>query len=49
MVTSTDAEEACKGVDIAVMVGGFPRKVRGFGVFWGGADGCCFSSCCTCF
>lgn len=25
MIT-TDAEEACKGVDIAVMVGGFPRK-----------------------
>ncbi len=24
--THTDAEEACKGIDIAVMVGGFPRK-----------------------
>jgi malate dehydrogenase len=28
VVASTDAEEACKGVDVAVMVGGFPRKVR---------------------
>ena len=27
VVASTDAEEACKGVDVAVMVGGFPRKV----------------------
>ncbi|EFN52647.1 malate dehydrogenase, cytoplasmic [Chlorella variabilis] len=26
VVASTDAEEACKGVDVAVMVGGFPRK-----------------------
>jgi len=26
VVTSTDPEEACKGVDFAVMVGGFPRK-----------------------
>ncbi|KAI8475683.1 MAG: malate dehydrogenase, cytoplasmic [Monoraphidium minutum] len=26
IVTSTDADEACKGVDVAVMVGGFPRK-----------------------
>lgn len=26
VVTSTNAEEACKGVDVAVMVGGFPRK-----------------------
>jgi malate dehydrogenase len=23
---STNADEACKGVDVAVMVGGFPRK-----------------------
>ncbi len=28
VVATTDAEEACKGVDVAVMVGGFPRKVR---------------------
>lgn len=26
VIISTDAKEACKGVDIAVMVGGFPRK-----------------------
>ena len=26
MVASTDPVEACKGVDVAVMVGGFPRK-----------------------
>ena len=26
VMITTDAEEACKGVDIAVMVGGFPRK-----------------------
>lgn len=26
VLITTDAEEACKGVDIAVMVGGFPRK-----------------------
>jgi malate dehydrogenase len=26
IVTSTDAAEACAGVDVAVMVGGFPRK-----------------------
>lgn len=26
VVTSTDPAEACKGVDVAVMVGGFPRK-----------------------
>jgi malate dehydrogenase len=26
VVATTDAEEACKGVDVAVMVGGFPRK-----------------------
>jgi hypothetical protein len=26
IIISTNAEEACKGVDIAVMVGGFPRK-----------------------
>ena len=26
VVISTDPEEACKDVDIAVMVGGFPRK-----------------------
>jgi hypothetical protein len=26
VLTSTSADEACKGVDIAVMVGGFPRK-----------------------
>lgn len=26
MVASTNVEEACKGVDVAVMLGGFPRK-----------------------
>ena len=26
VVATTDLEEACKGVDVAVMVGGFPRK-----------------------
>lgn len=26
VVATTDVEEACKGVDVAVMVGGFPRK-----------------------
>lgn len=26
VVATTDVVEACKGVDIAVMVGGFPRK-----------------------
>ena len=26
MVATTDVEEACKDVNIAVMVGGFPRK-----------------------
>jgi hypothetical protein len=26
VLTSTSADEACKGVDVAVMVGGFPRK-----------------------
>lgn len=26
MIATTDLVEACKGVDIAVMVGGFPRK-----------------------
>lgn len=26
VVASTNVEEACKGVDIAVMLGGFPRK-----------------------
>lgn len=26
VVATTDAEEACKGVNVAVMVGGFPRK-----------------------
>lgn len=26
VVATTDAIEACKGVDIAIMVGGFPRK-----------------------
>eukprot|EP00898_Chlorokybus_atmophyticus_P007708 jgi/Chlat1/7939/Chrsp68S07377 len=26
IVATTDVEEACKGVDVAVMVGGFPRK-----------------------
>lgn len=26
VVTTTDLETACKGVDVAVMVGGFPRK-----------------------
>lgn len=26
VVATTDVIEACKGVDIAVMVGGFPRK-----------------------
>eukprot|EP00878_Enallax_costatus_P010488 GHUV01010950.1.p1 GENE.GHUV01010950.1~~GHUV01010950.1.p1 ORF type:complete len:338 (+),score=100.16 GHUV01010950.1:186-1199(+) len=26
VVTTTDVEAACKGVDVAVMVGGFPRK-----------------------
>lgn len=27
VVATTSAEEACQGVDVAVMVGGFPRKV----------------------
>lgn len=26
VIASTNVEEACKGVDIAVMLGGFPRK-----------------------
>lgn len=26
VICSTDAVEACKDVDVAVMVGGFPRK-----------------------
>lgn len=26
VVATTDAVEACKGVNVAVMVGGFPRK-----------------------
>lgn len=26
VVASTNVEEACKGVDVAVMLGGFPRK-----------------------
>jgi hypothetical protein len=26
IIISTNADEACKGVDVAVMVGGFPRK-----------------------
>ena len=28
VLTTTDVDEATKGVEIAVMVGGFPRKVR---------------------
>lgn len=27
VLATTDVNEACQGVDIAVMVGGFPRKV----------------------
>ena len=26
MLATSDVEEACKGVEVAVMVGGFPRK-----------------------
>lgn len=29
VLTTTDVDEATKGVEVAVMVGGFPRKVRG--------------------
>ena len=37
VVATTDAMEACKGVDVAVMVGGFPRKV-GVGSAGGGCE-----------
>lgn len=42
VVATTDAEEACKGVDVAVMVGGFPRKVRPSGHVLKACECCCW-------